>query len=92
MDGFHSRGIANEFVHYGIIRLLPRGCAVSALWHFPEKVKRALVETRSAMRGGIAWRFDFESRVMVEGITLTMGDLLSMLVNDGSIRRFPEFG
>jgi hypothetical protein len=41
------------------------------------------------MRGGIAWRFDFESRVIVEGITLTMGDLLSTLVNDGSISRFP---
>ena len=46
-------------------------------------------EIRSAMRGGIAWRFDFESRVMVEGITLTMGDLLSKLVNRRLISTVP---
>jgi hypothetical protein len=51
--------------------------------------KTGYVEIRSAMRGGIAWRFDIESRVMIDGITLTMGDLLSKMVNDGSISRFP---
>ena len=41
------------------------------------------------MRGGIAWRFEFESRVTVGEITLTTGDLLSTLVKSGSIFTVP---